>query len=374
MASRNSTRKKRKAYKKAQAKAQAKAQTQELKDAEPPVQLSTKLSPKAEQELRKVYDEGARQGGLFEQVGDLIRARKGQLSKREERMHINRSNAALLREAKKRKQAKQTNLSEVDPRELSRQVRANMRRVSNARRNYTKTKNAALDVSDVLQGRDRRKDKAGRLKKRFYEKDKFRRDAAVAVGGLALSGAYLLSKPGKSKSAKALKVLNESLDKETRLSSPRKDWEVSGLSKKTAVVRAPGGRRRNRREKTWSERKANRDNLALASVVGATLATALVSRRSAKRAIQREKDKYKNLIKEAKNTNQNIVNQAKNAGVLPKPGPYDKTTPEKFWSHYKPVQPPPNVRVVQFARRTVKASGGTKTINKGAVGGEVDTN
>lgn len=194
---------------------------------------------------------------------------------------------------------------------------------SKVRGSLKRSKRLAQDVSDVARGRGRRKDLAGREKKRVWESARFKEgmlDAAV-VAGLA-SGAYIAAnrkgkgRRGLKKAAKedfdwlkktlstpigkrnarnrivrsvrrrvmGFEALREKTGPERLLEfASKEDWEITPVSRRVARVRAPGARKRNRREKTWSEKKANRDKIAMASTIGGILASGLVVRGMSRR-------------------------------------------------------------------------------------------
>lgn len=194
---------------------------------------------------------------------------------------------------------------------------------SRVRGSLKRSKRLAQDVSDVARGRGRRKDLAGREKKRVWESARFKDgvlDAAV-VAGLA-SGAYIAAnrkgngRRGLKKAAKEdfdwlKKTLSTPIGKRNARNrivrsvrrrvmgfealpqktgperllefASKEDWEITPVSRRVARVRAPGARKRNRREKTWSEKKANRDKIAMATTIGGILASGLVVRGMSRR-------------------------------------------------------------------------------------------
>lgn len=269
---------------------------------------------------------------------------------------------------------------------------------SKVRGSIKRSKRLAEDLSDVARGRGRRKDLAGREKKRVWESARFKEgmlDAAV-VAGLA-SGAYIaanrkgkgrrgLKRAAREDLAKLKKTLSTPIGKRTarnnigrslrrrimgfearpektgperllefarkdkkkksnkkallaygaaggfsayalirmlrakrnpgmsvedaikyinperaakREFASKEDWEITPVSRRVARVRAPGARKRNRREKTWSEKKANRDKIAIAATIGGTLAGALTAGGIARRSMKRQVKQVRLLEKQA---------------------------------------------------------------------------
>lgn len=148
------------------------------------------------------------------------------------------------------------------------------------------------DARDVVTGRERRKDAAGRKKKREWEKAWFRKTAGAAAAGAGVLGyAHALKKNPRLKArhvrtvGRVKRKVNEVIpDAFTDFDTPASrllhldavakeaGWDVRDPRGRSARVFAPGSRRRNRRQKKWHEKAGNERKLWKAGVVGALLA------------------------------------------------------------------------------------------------------
>lgn len=148
--------------------------------------------------------------------------------------------------------------------------------------------NLLRDTGDVLAGRGRRTDQAGRPQKREWEKSWFHRAVgSAAAGGALLGGALLTSKtrlgqqhilPKLKKADAAAQKYGFSLFsiklkrlKQFDLDAALAGWDVRDPRGKSARVFAPGSRPRFRREKEWHEKKENREALLKGAIVGTGL-------------------------------------------------------------------------------------------------------
>jgi len=145
------------------------------------------------------------------------------------------------------------------------------------------------DTGDVLAGRGRRIDQAGRPQKREWEKAWFRRAVGSAAAGAALlGGAAVATKTGFGQKnimphlrkadaftqkhgvslfgAKLRRTL-----KQFDLDATLAGWDVRDPRGKSARVFAPGSRPRFRRQKEWHEKKENREALLKGAIVGTGL-------------------------------------------------------------------------------------------------------
>ena len=189
----------------------------------------------------------------------------------------------------------------------------------------------AQDLTDIAAGRARRKDLAGREKKRFYERERFK----SALKNIAIAGAIVaaprardlhrvLARRAKRKKTSVGKEYRAAAWKTTKSAAEgvkgvatnplkrrravanlkaranaagimaekrlrrffnlasreqifefveknRREWELTPVSKRTAKVHAPGGNRRQRREKHWHEKKDNREKVAMGLILAAAL-------------------------------------------------------------------------------------------------------
>jgi len=190
--------------------------------------------------------------------------------------------------------------------------------------------NFARDAKDVVTGKERRKDAAGRKKKREWEKSYVKNAAATAAGGAAVIGynATLKKNPKLKTKNKTInkglkKVLGgyygkgaETVDRSIKTrawnarrsaigkigrvtskylgseseviefdgTAARAGWDVRDPRGRSARVFAPGSRRRNRREKHWHEKKENQKKIWAAGTVAALLAGGAVGARIARRS------------------------------------------------------------------------------------------
>lgn len=147
----------------------------------------------------------------------------------------------------------------------------------------------ARDTGDVLAGRGRRTDMAGRPQRREWEKAWFHRTVGTAATAAAmLGGAALATKTGfgqkhiipQIKKADAFTrkhgvslfgaKLRRSL-KQFDLDAALSGWDIRDPRGKSARVFAPGSRPRFRRPKEWHEKKENREALLKGAIVGTGL-------------------------------------------------------------------------------------------------------
>lgn len=148
--------------------------------------------------------------------------------------------------------------------------------------------NLLRDTGDVLAGRGRRTDQAGRPQKREWEKAWFHRTVgSAAAGGALLGGALLTSKtrfgqqhilPQIKKADAAAQKYGVSLFsiklnrlKQFDLDAALAGWDVRDPRGKSARVFAPGSRPRFRRPKEWHEKKENREALLKGAILGTGL-------------------------------------------------------------------------------------------------------
>jgi hypothetical protein len=144
------------------------------------------------------------------------------------------------------------------------------------------------DAGDVMAGRGRRTDQAGRPQKREWEKAWFHRAVgSAAAGGALLGGALLTSRtatgqkhflPLARKADQGLRKVGISLMsaklrtlKQFDLDAALAGWDVRDPRGKSARVFAPGSRPRFRRQKEWHEKKENREALLKGAIVGTGL-------------------------------------------------------------------------------------------------------
>ena len=144
------------------------------------------------------------------------------------------------------------------------------------------------DAGDVLAGRGRRTDQAGRPQKREWEKAWFHRAVGgAATGGALLGGALLTSKtkfgqdhllPWVKAAHNTVKPFGLTLAsaklsrlKQFDLDAALSGWDVRDPRGRSARVFAPGSRPRFRREKEWHEKKENREALLKGAIVGTGL-------------------------------------------------------------------------------------------------------
>lgn len=145
------------------------------------------------------------------------------------------------------------------------------------------------DTGDVLAGRGRRIDQAGRPQKREWEKAWFHRAVGSAAAGAALLGGAAVAtktgfgqknimphlrkadaftqKHGVSLFAAKLRRTLKQFDLDAALAG----WDVRDPRGKSARVFAPGSRPRFRRPKEWHEKKENREALLKGAIVGTGL-------------------------------------------------------------------------------------------------------
>ena len=148
--------------------------------------------------------------------------------------------------------------------------------------------NLLRDTGDVLAGRARRTDQAGRPQKREWEKAWFHRTVgSAAAGGALIGGALLTSKtkfgqdhllPHLKKADAAAQKYGVSLFaaklrrlKQFDLDAALSGWDVRDPRGRSARVFAPGSRPRFRRPKEWHEKKENREALLKGAIVGTGL-------------------------------------------------------------------------------------------------------
>lgn len=145
------------------------------------------------------------------------------------------------------------------------------------------------DAGDVMAGKPRRVDQAGRPQKREWEKAWFHRTAGTAATAAAmLGGAALATKTkfGQQHILPQIKKVDASTRKHgvslfsSRLRRTLKQfdldaalagWDVRDPRGKSARVFAPGSRPRFRRQKEWHEKKENREALLKGAIVGTGL-------------------------------------------------------------------------------------------------------
>jgi hypothetical protein len=197
-------------------------------------------------------------------------------------------------------------------------------------RNTGRASRFARDAKDVATGKERRKDAAGRKKKREWEKSYVKNAAATAAGGAAVIGynATLKKNPKLKTKNKTInkglkKVLGgyygkgaETVDRSIKTrawnarrkaigkigrvtskyfgsegevlefdsTAARAGWDVRDPRGRSARVFAPGSKRRNRREKHWHEKKENQKKIWAAGTVAALLAGGAVGARIARRS------------------------------------------------------------------------------------------
>ena len=142
------------------------------------------------------------------------------------------------------------------------------------------------DTGDVLAGRGRRIDQAGRPQKREWEKAWFHRAVGSAAAGAALLGGAAVAtktgfgqknimphlrkadaftqKHGVSLFAAKLRRTLKQFDLDAALSG----WDIRDPRGKSARVFAPGSRPRFRRQKEWHEKKENREALLKGAIAG----------------------------------------------------------------------------------------------------------
>jgi hypothetical protein len=200
---------------------------------------------------------------------------------------------------------------EVLPGQVNAQaIRAAYRSAGTVHKAATRTGAFVSDAGDVIAGRPRKRDSAGRERKREWEKSWFKdgvRKATIGAGMLA--GAYGLHKnPGArdwlvKKSGKVMDKANEVVaDAFPRrsFSTPAErlgllefdevaadaGWDIRDPRGKSARVFAPGSRRRVRREKEWHEKVENERKIRTAAGVAA-LGIGVASGAIAGRALQR---------------------------------------------------------------------------------------
>lgn len=175
---------------------------------------------------------------------------------------------------------------------------------------------AASDVGDVIQGRPRKVDYAGRPKKREWEKPYAKRVAETAVLGAGVLGGALLLKKNPRLRAKVLGAAGKVREKVNRsipdffasrkFPAPVQElaarfiafddlanwagWDVRDPRGRSARVFAPGSRKRMRRDKEWHEtaegQRKIRNALIAATAVAAGGAGLLAGRRFPKKAVQ----------------------------------------------------------------------------------------
>lgn len=177
---------------------------------------------------------------------------------------------------------------------------------------------AASDVGDVIQGRPRKVDYAGRPKKREWEKPYAKRVAETAVLGAGVLGGALLLKKNPRLRAKVLGTASKVRERvnrripdffaEARLPALQilarrfhsmvefddlanwAGWDVRDPRGRSARVFAPGSRKRMRRDKEWHEtadgQRKIRNALIAATAVAAGGAGLLAGRRFPKKAVQ----------------------------------------------------------------------------------------
>jgi hypothetical protein len=148
--------------------------------------------------------------------------------------------------------------------------------------------NLLRDTGDVMAGRGRRTDLAGRPQRREWEKSWFHRAVGTAATGAALLGGAALTaktrlgqkhilpqvrkidatarKHGISLFAAKLRKF-----KQFDLDAALAGWDVRDARGKSARVFAPGSRPRFRRQKEWHEKKENREALLKGAIVGTGL-------------------------------------------------------------------------------------------------------
>lgn len=145
------------------------------------------------------------------------------------------------------------------------------------------------DTGDVLAGKPRRVDQAGRPQKREWEKAWFHRAVGSAAAGAALLGGAAFTtrtKTGQDYILKPLKKADSWLQKrgvsmlscklrrtlkQFDLDAAIAGWDVRDPRGRSARVFAPGSRPRFRRPKEWHEKKENREALLKGAIVGTGL-------------------------------------------------------------------------------------------------------
>lgn len=194
----------------------------------------------------------------------------------------------------------------VAPHEVGAQgVRAAYRIAGKARKGVDRASGLVSDLGDVVSGRPRQRDAAGRLKKREWEKTWFKNTAKnTAIAGAVMGGtAWLGSKrpsamkargivgrgvreaiprinkvfpdlvPGRMQQRWGFSAKAAGSERAIRLESDEYydpgQWEIRDARGRSARVFRPGSRRRERREKRWHERVGNQRLMAgLAVAVG----------------------------------------------------------------------------------------------------------
>ncbi len=197
----------------------------------------------------------------------------------------------------------------VAPHEVGAQgVRAAYRIAGKARKGVDRASGLASDLGDVVSGRPRQRDAAGRLKKREWEKTWFKNAAKnTAIAGAVMGGtAWLGSKRPSAQKARRIigRGVREAIPRINkvfpdlvpgrmqqqwgfsakgarrviRLESDEYydpgEWEIRDARGRSARVFRPGSRRRVRREKRWHERVGNQRAMAALAVLAGTAAGA----------------------------------------------------------------------------------------------------
>jgi hypothetical protein len=145
------------------------------------------------------------------------------------------------------------------------------------------------DAGDVMAGKPRRVDQAGRPQKREWEKAWFHRTAGTAATAAAMLGGAALATKTKFGQQHILPQIKK-VDAGTRkhgvslfssrlrrtlkqfdLDAALAGWDVRDPRGKSARVFAPGSRPRFRRQKEWHEKKENREALLKGAIVGTGL-------------------------------------------------------------------------------------------------------
>ncbi len=145
------------------------------------------------------------------------------------------------------------------------------------------------DAGDVMAGKPRRTDQAGRPQKREWEKAWFHRTAGTAATAAAMLGGAALATKTKFGQQHIMPQIKK-VDATTRkhgvslfsaklrrtlkqfdLDAALAGWDVRDPRGKSARVFAPGSRPRFRRQKEWHEKKENREALLKGAIVGTGL-------------------------------------------------------------------------------------------------------
>lgn len=191
----------------------------------------------------------------------------------------------------------------VAPHEVGAQgVRAAYRIAGKARKGVDRATGLASDLGDVVSGRPRQRDAAGRLKKREWEKTWFKNAAKnTAIAGAVMGGTSWLGskRPSAMKARRiigrgvreAIPRLNKvfpdlvpgRMQQQWGFSAKKRvisldndeyydpgEWEIRDARGRSARVFRPGSRRRVRREKRWYERVGNQRAMAGLAVLAGT--------------------------------------------------------------------------------------------------------